>query len=104
MTQLQLEKMTKRDFTELHKGGKIGLLTALPGELQDVRQRIADKMASDGRAMTSYLMPVSTADIDGSDTAIYEDYAQSIIYVYTSYKRQGDGTRINHVTAYGRYL
>ncbi len=103
-----LEKMTKREFTELHRSGAIGLLTAGPGTIEHYRAAIAETLAkgvciSCDRTMQSYLQPVTRADIDGKDTAIYEDYEQGIIYVYTSYKRAGDGTQISHATVYGRY-
>lgn len=98
----KLERMTKREFTELHRGGKLGLLTAGSGTIEHWRQSIAEALANSGRTMQSYLRPVTRADIDGSDTAIYEDYEQGIIYVYTSYRR-GDGAQIDHATVYGRY-
>lgn len=98
-----LEKMTKREFTELHRGGALGLLHAGPGDIEHYQKSIADVLEESGRTMQSYLQPVTRADIDGSDTAIYEDYAADIVYVYTSYKRSGDGTQIDHCTVYGRY-
>lgn len=98
-----LEKMTKREFTELHRGGALGLLHAGAGTLEHHQAAIAEALAKSGRTIQSYLIPVTRADIDGSDTAIYEDYKLGIIYVYTSYKRAGDGTQINHATIYGRY-
>ena len=98
----KLEKMTKRAFTELHRGGKLGLLHAGAGTIERYQSAIAEELAKSGRTMQSYLIPVTRADIDGSDTTIYEDYEQGIIYVYTSYKR-GDGVQINHATVYGRY-
>lgn len=98
-----LEKMTKREFTELHRSGALGLLHAGAGDIEHYQERIAEALASSGRTMQSYLMPVTRPDIDGSDTTIYEDYAEGIVYVYTSYKRAGDGTQIDHCTVYGRY-
>lgn len=98
-----LEKMTKREFTELHRSGAIGLLKAGPGTIEYYQTAIAEALAKSGRNMQSYLIRVTRADIDGKDTAIYEDYKQGIIYVYTSYKRAGDGTQIDHATIYGRY-
>lgn len=98
-----IEKMTKRDFTELHRSGAIGLLAAGPGGIEHYQERISEALENSGRTMQSYLVPVTRADIDGSDTAIYEDYTQGIIYVHTSYKRSGDGTQIDHCTVYGRY-
>ena len=98
-----LEKMTKREFTELHRGGALGLLTAGAGDIEHYQAAIAEALAKSGRTMQSYLIPVTRADIDGSDTAIYEDYRRGIIYVYTSYRRAGDGAQINHATVYGRY-
>ena len=98
-----VEKMTKREFTELHRSGALGLLQAGPGTIENWKTAIAEALAKSDRTMQSYLQPVTRADIDGSDTTIYEDYAQGIIYVYTSYKRAGDGTQIDHCTVYGRY-
>lgn len=99
-----LEKMTKREFKELHRSGALGILYAGIGDIKYFQNSIAEVLASSGRTMQSYLKPVTRADIDGKDTAmIYEDYAQGIIYVYTSYKRSGDGTQIDHCTVYGRY-
>lgn len=99
-----LEKMTKREFTELHRSGKIGLLGAGAGTMEWFRAGIAKELERTGKTMESYLAPVTRADIDGRDTNIYEDYKLGIIYVYTSYKRVGDGSQINHVTVYGRYF
>lgn len=98
-----IEKMSKREFTELHRSGALGLLCAGAGTIEHYQSAIAEALASGGRTMQSYLIPVTRADIDGKDTAVCEDYAQGIIYVYTSYKRSGDGTQIDHCTVYGRY-
>lgn len=98
-----MEKMTKRDFTELHRSGEIGLLTAGPGDIEHYKAVIAEALEKSGGTMQSYLVPVTQADIDGSDTTIYEDYEQGIIYAHTSYKRKGDGAQIDDTTVYGRY-
>lgn len=98
-----LEKMTKREFTELHRSGAIGLLHAGPGTIEYYQTAIGKALAESGRTMQSYLSPVTRADIDGKETAIYEDYEHGIIYVYTSYRRTSDGAQINHATIYGRY-
>lgn len=98
-----MEHMTKREFTVLHQTGKLGLLTAGMGTLDYISSKI-NTQVPDQAAAQKFLIPVTRADIDGSDTSIFEDYIRGIIYVYNSYKRQGDGTQINHVTAYARYL
>lgn len=98
-----IEKMTKREFTELHRSGALGLLHAGAGNIAFYQKSIAEALAKSGRTMQSYLVPVTRADIDGKDTAIYEDYAEGIVFVYTSYKRSGDGVQIDHCTVYGRY-
>lgn len=97
-----IEKMTKREFTNLHRNGALGLLHAGAGCIEHYQESIADALAKSGRTMQSYLIPVTRADIDGKNTAVYEDYEQGIIYAYTSYKRN-DGVSVDHCTIYGRY-
>ena len=98
---MTMEKMTKREFTELHRSGEIGLLYVGYGTIEQLRAKRAEALAKSGRDMQSYLQPVTRADIDGSDVTIYEDYERGIIYVYTSSKRS-DGVQINYATIYGR--
>ena len=97
-----MEKMTKREFTDLHRSGAIGLLHAGPGTIEQWRANIAEALEKSGRDMKSYLRPLGRPDIDGSDTTIQEDHERGIIYVYTSSKRR-DGVQTNYATIYGRH-
>ena len=46
-----LEKMTKREFTELHRSGALGLLQAGPGTIEYWRTAIAEALAKSGETM-----------------------------------------------------
>lgn len=76
-----MEKMTKRQFKQLHAGGELLLLWAGLGTKEHFAELLGEKLAA-GEYLPDYARPVTSyGHIDDRHHAVYIDEANGLVYM-----------------------